>query len=160
MKHFAKNRWQSPCMKSQLIPITHQHHFSRFLAPGPGPCRCCPPAAWHKDKLTARPLKGFSESGQNKLGFYKTRLNILLLLCHSSDKLCNFMAMTFSFSQLYNFSLLQIEIECSDSVPLYGWLPGQVLPSSSSELFKMSSMMNLMNYSARNERYLKNKCLH
>ena len=116
LNHFAKNRWQplSPCMKSQLIPITHQHHFSRFLAPGPGPRRCCPPAAWHKDKLTARPLKGFSESGQNKLGFYKTRLNILLLLCHSSDKLCNFMAMTFSFSQLYNFSLLQIEIECSD----------------------------------------------
>ena len=86
-----------------------------------------PPAAWHKDKLTARPLKGFSESGQNKLGFYKTRLNILLLLCHSSDKLCDFMAMTFSFSQLYNFSLLQIEIECSDSVS-----PIRVVAGSSS----------------------------
>ena len=53
------------------------------------------------------------------------------------------MAMTFSFSQLYNFSLLQIEIECSDSVPPIRLLPGQVLPSSSSEPFE------LMNYSAK-----------
>ena len=143
-------RWQplSPCMKSLLIPITHQHHFSRFLAPGPGPCRCCPPAAWHKDKLTARPLKGFSESGQNKLGFYKTRLNILLLLCHSLTNYATLWRWHFHFHSFTTFLCCKLKL----SVQILFLYTGQVLPSSSSELFKMSSMMNLMNYSARNEK--------